>query len=90
MALKEGLTVGQALLSSWNGSGSDPCQWAFVTCDYMDRVSALCAYILQTCLFAPVKQLKPYNMQFRSEKENRCPDSACNGHQASDAKLVHL
>ncbi len=41
MALKQGLTVGQALLSSWDDTG-DPCQWEYVTCDYMDRVSALC------------------------------------------------
>ena len=43
MALKKGLTTGQAALSSWNGTGSDPCQWSYVTCDYDGRVSALCA-----------------------------------------------
>ena len=50
MALKNGLTVGQALLSSWNGTGSDPCQWDYVTCDYMDRVSVLCVAALNPVL----------------------------------------
>ena len=57
MALKEGLTVGQALLSSWNGTGSDPCQWEYVTCDYMDRVSALCAALCNLSIPAPARQI---------------------------------
>ena len=43
MALKKGLTTGQAALSSWNGTGSDPCQWSYVTCGFDGRVSTLCA-----------------------------------------------